>query len=400
MSSLSFRYAARSEIGNVRKNNEDSGYASSNLLVVADGMGGHAAGELASAATVAAVVAASENCENVDDLLTALSDAVITSGEYIADVVSSNRELAGMGTTLTTIALRGDRLAMAHVGDSRAYLLQDGELFQMTKDHTYVQTLVDAGEITREEAAVHPRRNLMMRAIDGIHAVEVDLSVREAHVGDRFLLCSDGICGVVPESQILQALIATDPTQAITELIDQAIAHGAPDNVTAVVADVVEDAADVDPVLIGAAIENETQNRLPEVEFPEESENQTKSEIQTIELPKKRNWIIPAFISTASVLLVLAGGLWWLANQWYIGEYKPTHVVAVYQGIPTAGLSRLVDVSDLSMNALPTFERDQVQRTIDAPTHNDALASLKLLEARAQLCAHHPETPGCGVSNK
>lgn len=397
MSEFSLRFSARSEIGRVRKNNEDSGYASTNLLVVADGMGGHEAGELASAATVAAVVAASETCEHVDELLDALADAVITSGEYIADVVASNRELAGMGTTLTTVALRNDRIAMAHVGDSRAYLLRDGELQQMTKDHTYVQSLVDAGEITREEAAIHPRRNLMMRAIDGIHAVEVDLSVREAHVGDRFLLCSDGLCGVISEQLILDALQSSDPTQATIELIDQALAHGAPDNVTVVVADVIDNAIPVDAVLIGAAIEDATQERLPAVDFPQEFVQQEPADPEN---PNKLRWIVPVLSTILGIAIVLAGGAWWLANQWFVGEYKRTNVVAVYQGIPTAGLSRLVDISQVSIDDLPAFERKQVLHTIDAATHDEALASVARLAIRANECIANPQTPGCGVGSQ
>ena len=397
MSELSLRFAARSEIGRVRKNNEDSGYASANLLVVADGMGGHEAGELASAATVAAVVAASENCENVDELLTALSDAVITSGEYIADVVSENKELSGMGTTLTAVALRGDRIAMAHVGDSRAYVMHDGELQQMTKDHTYVQTLVDAGEITPEEAAVHPRRNLMMRAIDGIHAVEVDLSVREAHNGDRFLLCSDGLCGVIPENLIIEALNSPDITMATIELIEYANAHGAPDNVTVIVAEIVADAIPTDPVLIGAAIENETQSRLPDIDFPDEFINHDLTQESS---KTKATWLVPVAATVAIVGLIISGGMWWLANQWYVGEYKAKNVVAVYQGIPTAGLSRLVDVTDVAIDLLPTFERGQVEHTIDASTHAAALASVEQLTNRVKVCLQNPLTPGCGAKSQ
>lgn len=392
MTELSLRFAGRSDIGRVRKNNEDSGYASSQLLVVADGMGGHEAGELASAATVAAVVSASETCNDVDELLEALADAVITSGEYIADVVAGNRELAGMGTTLTTIALRNDRIAMAHVGDSRAYVMRDGELLQMTKDHTYVQTLVDAGEITKEEAAIHPRRNLMMRAIDGIHAVEVDLSVREAHVGDRFLLCSDGLCGVISETEILASLQATDTTQATTDLIDRALAHGAPDNVTVIVADVVEENVPVDAVLIGAAIEHETQERLPEVDFPQEHVPAVTPITQTVQ---QRNWLVPVIATLLSISLILAGSLWWLANQWYIGEYKATRVVAVFQGIPSVGLSRLVEVSTVPIENLPSFERKQVLQTIDAATYDEAMASVERLALRASECFTNPQTPGC-----
>ena len=399
MSELSLRFVGRSEIGKVRKNNEDSGYAASDLMVVADGMGGHSAGELASAATVAAVVAACESSGQVDELLTLLSDAVITSGEYIADVVSGNRELTGMGTTLTAIAMREDRIAMAHVGDSRAYLMRDGELLQMTKDHTYVQSLVDSGELTPSEAAVHPRRNLLMRAIDGIHAVEVDLSVREARLGDRFLLCSDGLCGVISDEVIANAMQLSDPTQTVTELIDSVMSAGAPDNVTVLVADVVNNVGPVDAVLVGAAIENETQNRLPDIDFPEESGTEYSAQQTLLEPVKtKRNWLKPVLITLLAIGIGISSSAWWLANQWYLAEYKPTHVVAVYQGIPTAGLSRLIDVSDVPVSSLPAFEKQQLGNTIDAVTHADATASLERLRARAALCQQVPTPQGCRFS--
>jgi protein phosphatase len=401
MSELSLRFVGRSEIGHVRKNNEDSGYASTDLLVVADGMGGHSAGELASAATVAAVVSACESSQQVDELLTLLSDAVITSGEYIADVVSSNRELTGMGTTLTAIAMREDRIAMAHVGDSRAYLMRDGELVQMTKDHTYVQSLVDTGEITADEAIMHPRRNLLMRAIDGIHAVEVDLSVREARIGDRFLLCSDGLCGVISDEKIADALLLSDPTQSVTELIDKVLSAGAPDNVTVIIADVITDGELVDPVLVGAAIENETQERLPDIDFPDELPAEPAVEIAQTELARsKRSWLKPVVATLLAIALVMSAGVWWLANQWYLAEYKPTHVVAVYQGIPTGGLSRLIDVSDIPIKSLPAFEQQQLGNTIDALTYEDAVGSLKRLKARATLCQQASAPQSCGDSNK
>jgi len=398
MSELSLRFAGRSEIGHIRKNNEDSGYASVDLLVVADGMGGHSAGELASAATVAAVVAACASSTQVDELLPLLSDAVITSGEYIADVVSGNRELTGMGTTLTAIAMREDRIAMAHVGDSRAYLMRDGELVQISKDHTYVQSLVDSGEITSAEATVHPRRNLLMRAIDGIHAVEVDLSVREARLGDRLLLCSDGLCGVISDEEIAGAMQLSDPTQSVTELIDQVLAAGAPDNVTVIIADVIDNGTNVDPVLVGAAIESETQERLPEIEFPEELPTELVVESPVLETSKrKRNWLKPAVATLLAIAITISASTWWLANQWYLAEYKPTHVVAVYQGIPTGGFSRLIDVSDVPINSLPAFEQQQLRNTIDAVTYEEATASLDRLKARAALCQQLPAPQGCGA---
>jgi protein phosphatase len=398
MSEFTLRFAARSEIGRVRKNNEDAGYAATDLLVVADGMGGHEAGELASAATVAAVVTAAAKDASADEVLENLSEAVITSGEYIADVVASNRDLAGMGTTMTVVALRGDRIAMAHVGDSRAYLYRDAELQQMTKDHTFVQTLVDSGEITKEQAAIHPRRNLMMRAIDGIHAVEVDLSVREARIGDRFLLCSDGLCGVIGPDSISECLAAQDPTNAVTLLIDAAMAAGAPDNITVVVADVVADELSVDPVVIGAAADSENQRRLPAVEFPEESDA-TAFTVDEYAEPEfqMRKLLVPVLSTLGALAILAAAALWWIASQWYVGVYQPANVVAIYQGVPSGGLSRMVEVTSLSVESLPEFERAQVEATIDSNNQSDAQTAVARLQARADDCVANPLAPGCPV---
>ena len=393
MTNLALRFAGRSEIGLVRRNNEDSGYVSVDIAVVADGMGGHEAGELASAATIASVVDAAKLATDADEVLAHLSDAVITAGEYIADVVSANRELAGMGTTMTAVVVRGERLAVAHVGDSRAYLLRDGEFQQITKDHTFVQTLVDAGEITKAEAAVHPRRNLMMRAIDGIHAVDVDLSVREAKVGDRLLLCSDGLCGVVAEEEIRIALSATDLTSAVTELIDSAIAAGAPDNVTVIVADVIDQALEVDPVVLGAAADSGNQERLPAVIFPEEQLEKNPTEIYFV--PKKRNWFVPILSTVIAIGIGIAGALFWLANQWFVGVFSPTGEVATFRGIPSAGLYRVIDVAQFKVDELPNFERTQVEKTIDATTYAEATKILGELNRIVTNCKLNPDTPGC-----
>jgi len=154
---------------------------------------------------------------------------------------------------MTVVALREGRIAMAHVGDSRAYLYRANELQQMTKDHTFVQTLVDSGEITQEQAAVHPKRNLMMRAIDGIHAVEVDLSVRETRVGDRYLLCSDGLTGVLSDFEIAKILKKYSGQELVENLVAETKAKGAPDNVTVIWAEIVSEEDSSAATMIGAA---------------------------------------------------------------------------------------------------------------------------------------------------
>ncbi len=273
------RYAAKSDVGMVRRDNEDSGYAGRTLLVVADGMGGHAAGELASSTAVATLAELDSEELPAGDVLTALDDAMLTSAERIAQFIEADPSRAGMGTTLTAVLWRGGRIALIHVGDSRAYLLRGGELSQITHDHTYVQTLIDAGRITEEEARTHPKRNLLLRAIDGTGVPEGETSMREAQVGDRYLLCSDGLCGVVTDAAIKGVLVqVADPTAAVTELVELALAAGAPDNVTAVVADVIEvadDDADLEsalggPVVVGAAGDRRNRAALPGLLFPDD----------------------------------------------------------------------------------------------------------------------------------
>jgi len=190
----------------------------------------------------------------------------------------------------------------------------------------------------------------------------------------------------------------SDPTQSVTELIDQVLSAGAPDNVTVIIADVIDNGTNVDPVLVGAAIENETQERLPEIEFPEELPTELAVESPVLETSKrKRNWVKPAVATLLAIAITISASTWWLANQWYLAEYKPTHVVAVYQGIPTGGFSRLIDVSDVPINSLPAFEQQQLRNTIDAVTYEEATASLNRLKARAALCQQLPAPQGCGA---
>ena len=255
---LGLRYAARSHTGLLREGNEDSVYAGPRLLAVADGMGGHAAGEVASAVAIAAIAQLDEDAPG-SDLLDALRDRAVSANAHLRDMVAGDPALDGMGTTLTAFLFAGSRLGMLHIGDSRAYLLREGQLTQITHDHTLVQTLVDEGRISEEEASTHPQRSLITRALDGRDGIEPDLSVREVRVGDRYLLCTDGLTGPVGRNETLQeALELPDPQESCDRLVQLALRGGGPDNVTVIVADVVASngSRTSSPVVAGAAADS------------------------------------------------------------------------------------------------------------------------------------------------
>ncbi len=244
-------YAARSDKGLIRSNNQDSVYAGDSLLVVADGMGGHAAGDMASRLVVGAFVPLDAR-DAGGDLLRALAKATREGNSAIADVVHRNPELDGMGTTVTALLFDGGRLGMAHVGDSRAYLYRDGVLHQLTHDDTFVQSLIDDGRITQEEATHHPQRSLLLRALNGTE-VDPSLTVREVTAGDRYLICSDGLPGVVSAETIAETLgNGDDPGATADALIQLALVGGGPDNITVIVADVVDTGVGTGPTEVAA----------------------------------------------------------------------------------------------------------------------------------------------------
>jgi len=219
------RFAARSDRGLLRSNNQDSVYAGERLLVVADGMGGHAAGDLASRVVVAAFVPLDENPPGAD-LIAPLRRAMDAGNDAIADLVAEDPELDGMGTTATAMLFDGPRMGLAHIGDSRAYLYRNGVLHQLSHDDTFVQSLVDDGRITEDEAAHHPQRNLLLRALNGSEP-EPMLVVREISVGDRFLICSDGLSGVVSAEAIADTLAGPETDRVADTLIELALIGGA-----------------------------------------------------------------------------------------------------------------------------------------------------------------------------
>ena len=255
---LALRFAVRSDVGLLREGNEDSAYAGPHLLAVADGMGGHAAGEVASAATIT-TIAPLDAEDPGPDLVGALADAVATANLRLQELIISDPAIEGMGTTLTALLWSEGYAALCHIGDSRAYLLRDGQFIQITHDHTLVQSLVDEGKITEDDVATHPHRSLLLRALDGRTIAEPDLAPLETYPDDRYLLCSDGLSGVVTEQTLHQTLASVrDPDKAALRLVELAIKGGGPDNITCIVADVIDTHASRvaptwQPVFAGAA---------------------------------------------------------------------------------------------------------------------------------------------------
>src|SRR3954469_15966050 len=259
---LQLRYAALSDVGRVRKDNQDSGFASEHLLVIADGVGGAARGDIASSTAVQALRRLDE--PPPEDMLEALAGVIHRAHDRIAELVEQDPALDGTSTTVTAALFDGIRIGVAHIGDSRGYLLRDHTLSQLTKDHTFVQSLIDEGRITEEESRTHPHRNLILRALDGVHDTDPDLFDVEVAAGDRILLCSDGTSGVLDNARLTDILGTGTVDYAVVELIRASLEAGSSDNVTCVVADVVEAGAPADessaaastgPMLVGAAAE-------------------------------------------------------------------------------------------------------------------------------------------------
>lgn len=403
---LALRYAARSHTGLLRAGNEDSVYAGPRLLAVADGMGGHAAGEVASAVAIAALAPLDHDAPG-PDLLGALHGSALSANQHLRDMVAADSDLHGMGTTLVALLFAGNRLGLLHVGDSRAYLLRDGELSQITHDHTFVQALVDEGRITEEDASTHPQRSVVTRILDGRPDVEFDLSVREARLGDRYLLCSDGLTGPVGRLETLQeALGIADPQEAVDRLVQLALRGGGPDNVTVVVADVVDADATTSPVVAGAAAD---QPQVPPPGIGDSpaarahanrtaNDEPVAARAAPLVDPRPRRHRRTAAVVVAALVLLLAGaGAGWayVRSQYYVGADNGT--VAVFRGVSgsVAGL-RLATVeseSELPLDGLDELTRTRVE---DGITASDRAAALDILSrVRAGYCAAAtPTLPG------
>jgi PPM family protein phosphatase len=266
---LALHYALRSDVGLLRPGNEDSAYAGPHLLAIADGMGGHAAGEVASAVAISAIAPLDrQNLADGDEMLDALAAAVASARDTLHDMSLADPAVEGMGTTLTAMLWATGQFAVCHIGDSRAYLLRDGDLWQITRDHTLIQSLVDEGRLSPAAAANHPQRSLIIRALQGSTDADPDLGMHDAMLGDRYLLCSDGLTDVVGDEAVHKTLSTIpDADQAVRRLIELAIDNGGPDNITCLVADVVDTVTGPvpptrAPVMAGAAAGGDIKSLL------------------------------------------------------------------------------------------------------------------------------------------
>lgn len=382
---LTLRYAARSDVGLIRSNNQDAVYAGPRLLAVADGMGGHAAGDVASSVTIAAVSPLDDDAPP-SDLIAALEGAIHQANDTLRAMVEAEPELVGMGTTLTALLCAGQRLALAHIGDSRAYLLRNGSFEQITRDHTLVQDYVDEGRISPDEAMSHPQRSLLTRALDGNHEVVIDSSIRDVRAGDRYLLCTDGLTTVASNDTIHETLAIPDPQQAADALVDLALRGGGPDNVTCVVADVVDIGPGTttdEPVIGGAAAmgpqvrSRDTRSAAARAAALKPQPPQAESDDDGERRRRWPRWLGPLLVVV--LLAVVGGGIvggtyLYAQGQYYVGTQDGQ--VVIYRGINGSfiglSFSSVEERTDIDVDSLPSFERDKVRATINAHSKADA----------------------------
>lgn len=401
---LTLRYAAHSDRGLIRDGNQDSVYAGPRLLAVADGMGGMAAGDVASNIVIGAMAPLDEDVPG-DALVDALRSAVGTANQQLRDTVDANPQLEGMGTTLTATLFSGSKLGMVHIGDSRAYLLRNNEFAQITKDDTYVQMLVDEGRISAEEASSHPQRSLLTRALDG-RDIDPEYSVRQVLPGDRYLICSDGLSGVVSADTIGDTLREyADPQQCVERLVQLALRGGGPDNITVIIADATDaDIVEASPIVGGAAARDRGMAtsadvstpaaRASALSAPRPAAPEEPADTRDDEPEQRRHHPLRAVAMLLALLVILGGGLFggwsYTQRQYYVGTTEGGQL-AVFRGVPgqIAGLdlSRVHATSEARLDDLTLAAQEQVKQGIQARSEPDAERRL------AELTSDDPANP-------
>ncbi|WP_205881473.1 Stp1/IreP family PP2C-type Ser/Thr phosphatase [Leucobacter coleopterorum] len=403
--SVGYESAIGSHVGMVRSNNQDSAFAGDYLFLVADGMGGHAGGDVASAlATQQIAHSDGEPSGTPQEVSETLRKAVLAANRKLRDTVGDRPELAGMGTTFTGFFTVNDKLALAHIGDSRLYLLRDNVLKQITVDHTFVQRLVDSGKITEEEAKIHPRRSVLMRVLGDVDSSpEVDTDVLDTLPGDVWLLCSDGLCGYVEDPDIEKILRRRNSLQgAVDALIDKSLAHGAPDNVTVVLVETTAEPREItepNPRFAGSAANapeprdgtvSTARNRLlnrrrPVRKAPVVEESHFESRIdeylaELIAETKRRNrrrrllWIFGALAVLIAIGGTLFFGYQWTQSRYYVGTNGETVIIyrGIQQDLGSLSLHSIAEDTGIPLKTLDGNERRQVERTLSAGSIEEA----------------------------
>ncbi|MDU7361842.1 MAG: PP2C family serine/threonine-protein phosphatase [Propionibacteriaceae bacterium] len=406
----SIRWAAHSEVGRVRKNNQDAAYASPTMLLVCDGMGGAAAGDLASAVAATEAKRTDRRLSDPDDMLAAIAGMINRANLKISDLVEEDATIDGMGTTFCGAMFNGEQFGIGHIGDSRGYLLHDGELTQVTHDHSWVQSLIDQGKLTPEQAATHPHRSLILKVLNGQEGFDPDLALLDVEDGDRVLFCSDGLSGLVDDDTIREVLAESDVEEAVERLAELANEHGGHDNITVVIGEIVpqDDALDeragqlfgsateVEIPKIGAlAAKSGKPGGYPEAPKPEPdpepSEQAPQESARYAPKDSGRSWV--GLLSVCMALaLVLGVGAWGLQkfvrSRYYIAP--EAGAVAIYNGLPGSllgmPLNTVAESTDIKVDDLPKFHRNAVSNTIAVDDLESGRATAEQLRGLAERC--------------
>lgn len=452
---LVLKFAARSDVGKVRSKNDDSAYVGRYLAVVADGMGGHVGGDVASASTVLDLVHL--DVPDTKDPETVLPDEIQAANLVLNELVNANPKLSGMGTTVTAMLLTGNVLQFAHIGDSRAYRLKNGVFEQVSHDHTFVQRLVDEGRIRPEEAELHPHKNVLLRVLgDSDASPELDVNKYQVEAGERWMLCSDGLNAVVPDSiteRIIRGTASLEETA--NDLVETTLAHGSPDNVTIVVFEVVEEESLLEPVpvtseepviepapdtgqlsiaaegdieasaalirhemskrphlLVGAAQLATETGKIPVV--TQRSGEKRAAAILTHKAPESsaisiedlepdslrpRRWLVPAFLSLMTLILaaVCVWGYLWTQTQYFVGTQDGN--VAIFKGVSQdlgpIKLSKVDSVTEIPLRALPEYTRQRIESSLPAKdlAHAQTIVNELTVTAQQNCPVVVPENP-------
>ena len=378
-----FKASGRSDVGLARENNEDSGFIGKHYLLVADGMGGHAAGELASATAVSVISSFDKNISqkpNDSEIINEISSKIKNS-------INKDLSRQGMGTTASLVKLNEESIDLTHVGDSRVYLIRNKQMKQLTKDQTYIQTLIDSGEISEQESKNHPQKSLLLQAIDGSRNLVPQNEKFTIQEGDKLLLCSDGLTNVVSDKEILEIINKYDYVGSVSALIEKSLELGGPDNITVIVAEITSQKVESSPIVLGAAAEPRNRILLPDLDFPTDIHPFITSEfpaLKSLKVSKKIKFIFGLIVL---VVPLFFGINYWVSKQFYVSNLGEN--IAIFQGIKVEfgpiSLSQPVQSFNLKTKVLTKEDLKLIEDGIDANSLTEARFIVRRLDQRA-LC--------------